>query len=85
MTCSTTYSIATLDPHLDSLIALIDPEMDRQFTRQRKPFRMGSKRASLAKWITTRCTELEQGMIDCYELSGPLTLPMMFNPPDRFH
>ena len=61
--------------HLDSLIALIDPEMDKQFAR------WGGNRTtweanvqSWRDWITTRCTELEQGMIDCYELTGPFAM-----------
>ncbi len=69
------FNCDTMIAHLDSLIALIDPEMDRQFTR------WGGSRAgweanvqAWRNWITTRCTELEQGMIDCYELSGPFNL-----------
>lgn len=68
--------------HLDSLIALIDPEMDQQFAR------WGGNRSSWEAnvqswrdWITTRCTELEQGMVDCYDLTGPFPMTYDVNPP----
>ena len=68
--------------HLDSLIALIDPQMDKQFAR------WGGSRTgweanvqSWRDWITTRCTELEQGMVNCYDLTGPFPMTYDVNPP----
>lgn len=68
--------------HLDSLIAIIDPEMDQQFAR------WGGNRTaweanvqSWRDWITARCTALEQGMVDCYNLTGPFPMTYDVNPP----
>lgn len=68
--------------HLDSLVNLIDPEMDKQFAR------WGGNRStweanvqSWRDWITQRCTELEQGMVDCYDLTGPFDMTFDVQPP----
>ncbi len=76
------FNCTAMLAHLDSLVALIDPEMDKQFAR------WGGTRAgweanvqSWRDWITQRCTELEMGLVDCYNLTGPYDITYEVQPP----
>lgn len=69
-------------PFLDSLVALIAPEM---------PGQVGRWGGSMAEWqanvqvmrnfIEQRCVAIEEGMVDCYELEGPFDVVFNVNPP----
>ncbi|HRO99603.1 MAG TPA: CotH kinase family protein, partial [Flavobacteriales bacterium] len=69
-------------PFLDSLVALIAPEMPGQIARWG---------GSMAEWeanvqvmrnfIEQRCVAIEEGMVDCYELEGPFDVVYNVDPP----
>lgn len=69
-------------PFLDSLVALIAPEMPGQIARWG---------GSMAEWqanvqvmrnfIEQRCVAIEEGMVDCYELEGPFDVVFNVDPP----
>jgi gliding motility-associated-like protein len=76
------FNCTAMISHLDSLIGIIDPEMDAQFAR------WGGSRAGWEAnvqgwrdWITTRCTALEAGMVNCYNLTGPFDMTYDVQPP----
>jgi gliding motility-associated-like protein len=68
---------------LDSMIALIQPEMQRHINK------WGGSTAtwlqnvqSLKNFIDQRCTQIQQGMIDCYTLTGPYSVTVDVDPPN---
>lgn len=79
---STVFSCPFMQAHLDSLINLITPEMPRQITKWG---------GTLAGWQTNvqemrdfideRCAEISNGMIDCYNLTGPFQITIQVDPP----
>ncbi|HEX2618480.1 MAG TPA: CotH kinase family protein, partial [Flavobacteriales bacterium] len=79
---NTVFSCDHMIPFLDSLITLIEPEMAAQITRWG---------GSMAEWqgnvqemrdfINTRCTAIQQGMVDCYNLNGPYNVVFKVEPP----
>lgn len=79
---NTLFSCDHMIPFLDSLVALIAPEMPGQVARWG---------GSVAEWeanvqvmrdfIETRCVAFEEGMVDCYELEGPYDVVFNVDPP----
>ncbi len=79
---NTVFSCNNMVPFLDSLVGLIAPEMPGQVARWG---------GSVADWqanvqvmrdfIETRCVTIQDGLIDCYELSGPFDVTFDVNPP----
>jgi gliding motility-associated-like protein len=79
---NTLFSCQVMVPYLDSLINLITPEMPAQIARWG---------GSMAQWqanvqqmrdfITARCTDIQQGMVDCYDLTGPDSVVFKVDPP----
>lgn len=75
---NTLFSCDHMLPFLDSLVALIRPEMPGQVARWG---------GSMAQWeanvlvlrnfIEERCVQVQDGMVDCYDLEGPY--PVVFN------
>jgi gliding motility-associated-like protein len=81
---SSYFSCEFMIHHLDSLIALIEPEM---------PAHVGRWGGSMAEWqdnvqyvrdfIEERCEVINAGIIDCYpELDGPHNIVLMADPPE---
>ena len=78
---NTSLSCASQIAHLDSLIALIEPEM---------PGQIGLWGGSMTEWkanvqhlkdfINARCTAINQGLIDCYNLDGPYDITFDVQP-----
>ncbi len=61
--------------HLDSLITIITPEMPRQIARWGGDMATWQANVQqLRDFITDRCNAMNQGMIDCYSLTGPYQL-----------
>ena len=66
---------------LDSLVNIITPEMPAQIARWG---------GSMAGWqqnvqdvrdfINARCTAMNQGLVDCYNVTGPFPLQVNVNP-----
>lgn len=62
-------SCASTVQHLDSLVALIDPEMDRHCDRWGGTYADWlSKVAYLRDFLQQRCAFIGQGLIDCYQV-----------------
>ncbi|MEM6965163.1 MAG: CotH kinase family protein, partial [Bacteroidota bacterium] len=69
---------------LDSMIAVIEPEMQRHIDR------WGNAGDSYNDWqnnvqtlkdfIDTRCTNIDQGIVDCYDVTGPYSLTVNVEP-----
>lgn len=80
---NTVFSCDNMLPFLDSLTALIAPEM---------PAHVARWGGSMAGWqnnvqtmrtfIETRCTAIQAGLIDCYELEGPFDMAFNVYPPE---
>ncbi len=78
---NTTFSCPSMNALLDSMINEITPEMTGQIARWG---------GSVAGWqanvqqmrdfINARCAALEQGLIDCYNLTGPYNVTFDVNP-----
>ncbi|MCW5898721.1 MAG: CotH kinase family protein [Flavobacteriales bacterium] len=80
---NTAYSCDQWLPFLDSLIAIIEPEMPRQVAR------WGGSMAgwqanvqTLRTFIEQRCTAIQEGLIDCYDLDGPYDMVFNVDPPE---
>ena len=78
---NTIYTCENMIATLDTMIAVIDPEMDRQIAR------WGGSRteweqnlADLRNFVLQRCTLLDDGMIDCFNLTGPYPLTLDVQP-----
>lgn len=73
---NTHFSCAYMNQLLDSMIAEIQPEMQAQITRW-APVSSGTYAGweaavqTLKDYIDLRCTALQQGLIGCYNLTGP--------------
>ncbi|MBS1944649.1 MAG: CotH kinase family protein [Bacteroidetes bacterium] len=79
---NTLFSCQKMLPYLDSLIALITPEMPAQVARWGGS--MAGWQANvqqLRDFITARCTDIQQGMVDCYDLEGPYNVVFKVDPP----
>jgi gliding motility-associated-like protein len=69
---NTTFSCDFMIQHLDSLINIIEPEMNNQIARWGGNYATWQANVQTLKdFINDRCVELNQGMIDCYNLNGP--------------
>ncbi|MGJ8661545.1 MAG: CotH kinase family protein, partial [Bacteroidota bacterium] len=69
---NTQFSCAYMNQLLDSMIAEIQPEMQAQITKWGGTY-AGWQTAvqDLKDFIDLRCTALQTGLINCYNLSGP--------------
>lgn len=69
---NTTLKCDTALAVLNMMIGEIDPEMTAQCTKWGGSYSgWQGNVTTLRNFITARCTAIEQGMIDCYNLSGP--------------
>ena len=79
---NTLFSCQTMLPFLDSLINLITPEMPAQITRWGGTMgQWQSNVQAMRDFITARCTDIQQGMVDCYDLTGPDSVVFKVDPP----
>jgi hypothetical protein len=81
---STYFRCDFMIPLLDSMIAKIEPEMPRQFDRWGGNMSGWQENVqNLRDFIETRCTIIEQGIVDCYEdegITGPYELIINVEP-----
>jgi gliding motility-associated-like protein len=78
---NTVFSCDNMQNLLDSLIDIIDPEMDDQCTKWGGTYvTWKSKVSELKTFIDQRCIDLSDGMIDCYDLTGPYELMFKVEP-----
>lgn len=69
---NTSFSCVYMNQLLDSMIAEIQPEMQGQITKWGGTYAgWQGKVQELKDFIDIRCTALQQGLIDCYNLDGP--------------
>lgn len=76
------FSCQVMLPYLDSLINLIAPEMPGQVARWGGT--MAGWQANvqfMRNFIEARCTAIQQGLVDCYDLEGPDSVYFMVDPP----
>jgi PKD repeat protein len=67
--------------HLDSLIDLIEPEMNRQITKWGGTYTGWQNNVQVMRdFINQRCADLSGGMIDCYDVTGPYELTFQVMP-----
>ena len=79
---NTVYSCDYMINHLDSLINIIAPEMPGQVAKWGGSMTTWNNNVqALRDFINDRCVAMDQGMIDCYNLTGPHDLIFEVDPP----
>jgi len=79
---NTYFSCAYMNQLLDSMVNLLTPEMTAHCTRWGGS--LGGWQGNvqdLRDFIDLRCVALEQGLIDCYDLTGPYPVTFDVSPP----
>ncbi|MES2593604.1 MAG: CotH kinase family protein [Bacteroidota bacterium] len=72
---NTTLNCSFALPLYDSMISVIQPEMQEQCNRWGGTYSIWqANAASFRADISTRCGAMTQGLIDCYSLSGPYNI-----------
>ncbi|MBL8003044.1 MAG: CotH kinase family protein [Flavobacteriales bacterium] len=75
---NTLFSCTNMIAFLDSLVALIDPEMPGQCTRWGTPYATWQANVqNIRDFINQRCATIDSGLVDCYNVEGPY--PVVFN------
>ncbi|MGE0561227.1 MAG: CotH kinase family protein [Flavobacteriales bacterium] len=75
---NTVFSCDNMIPLLDSLIGMITPEMPRQIARWGGSMAQWQNNVlALRNFILDRCVSIDDGLVNCYNLSGPY--PVKFN------
>jgi gliding motility-associated-like protein len=75
---NTSFSCASMLALLDSMVNEIDPEMTAHCAKWGGSYAGWQSRVTqLRNFINQRCLALEQGLIDCYQLTGPF--PVTFD------
>ncbi len=79
---NTYFSCNYMNTLLDSMVNEISPEMQGQVTRWGGTFAGWQSRVQqLRDFMNLRCTALQQGLIDCYQLTGPYAVTFNVSPP----
>ena len=78
---NTVFSCDNMLRTLDSLVAIIEPEMPRQIQRWGGTMSGWQDNvADLREYIQERCELLDDGLVDCYEVTGPYQLTLLVEP-----
>lgn len=79
---NTYFSCNYMNQLLDSMVNEITPEMQGQVNRWGGTFAGWQSRVQqLRNFMNARCLALEQGLIDCYQLTGPYNVTFDVQPP----
>ena len=79
---NTSFSCISLITLLDSMVNEIAPEMTAHCAKWGGSYNGWQSRVTqLRNFINQRCVALEQGLIDCYQLSGPFPVTFDVSPP----
>lgn len=79
---NTLFNCNNMLPFLDSLVALIAPEMPGQIARWGGTMAEWEANVlDLRTFIEERCVEIEEGLVDCYDLEGPFDVVFNVDPP----
>ena len=82
---NTSFSCPSMISLLDSMINIITPEMPGQIAKWGGTMAgWNSNVQDLRDFINLRCAALEQGLIDCYSLTGPYAVTFDVSPPDMY-
>ncbi|MBK9506457.1 MAG: CotH kinase family protein [Chitinophagales bacterium] len=80
---NTTFSCENMLNSLDSMMAIIEPEMNQHADRWYGTYEEWYDNFSnLRTWVEDRCELLYTGMSDCYELTGPYDVVFNVDPPE---
>ncbi len=78
---NTVFSCDNMIPLLDSIVAVIDPEMTQHAARWNGTYTEWQTNVQqLRDFINQRCTALVPGWISCYNLNGPYNLTVNADP-----
>lgn len=78
---NTVYSCDNMNATLNRMLAVIYPEMERQIDRWGGTLDEWTDNVNdLRAFINERCTLLDDGLVDCYEVSGPYNITLMTEP-----
>ncbi len=78
---NTTFDCDFMNAHLDSLINIIEPEMNNQINKWGGSYADWQTNVqALRDFIDQRCIEISQGMKDCYNLTGTYNLTFDVEP-----
>lgn len=79
---NTVFSCDNMLTTLDSMIAIIEPEMPRQIARWGGTMEeWESNVQDMRDFISIRCTQLDDGLTSCFDLDGPYDLTLVVEPP----
>ena len=79
---NTAYTCDNMLNTLDSMVATIAPEMPRQIQRWGGSMTEWQQNiTTLRNFVEQRCTLLADGMISCFNLTGPYSLTLNVSPP----
>ncbi|MCB9234183.1 MAG: CotH kinase family protein [Bacteroidia bacterium] len=80
---NTQFSCDSMLVVLDSIVALVDPEMSRHSLRWGGTYAGWMNNVNtLRNYIQTRCVHVQTGLNPCYNLSGPYDLAFNVDPPN---
>lgn len=78
---NTAFSCSNMLHVLDSLVSIIRPEMPRHITRWGRSLEEWEENiTTLREFIAQRCERIDDGLAECYDLSGPYNLTLMTEP-----
>lgn len=81
---NTAFSCTNMLKVLDSLVAIIRPEMPRHITRWGRSLEEWEDNiSSLRDFVTQRCEKIDDGLADCYNLNGPYNITLMTEPENK--
>ncbi len=76
------FTCEYMHAHLDSLINIIEPEMQRQIDKWGGTYAEWEDNVqTMRDFIDDRCAVIDNGMIDCYDLTGPFEITIIVEPP----
>ena len=80
---NTTFKCDNMIAVLDSLVNIITPEMPGQVAKWGGTMTQWNQNVQdMRDFINARCAAMNQGLIDCYPITGPYTLNVNVNPPN---
>ena len=78
---NTVFSCDNMLNTLDSMIAIIEPEMPRQIARWGGTIEeWESNVQDMRDFISIRCTQIDDGLTSCFDLEGPYNLTLVVEP-----
>ncbi|MFN0202723.1 MAG: CotH kinase family protein [Bacteroidia bacterium] len=78
---NTAFNCVTMLAHFDSMVAHIDPEMNKHCTRWGGTYTQWQNNiVYLRNQISGRCAVIDTGMIDCFNVTGPYNVTMSVAP-----